>query len=58
MGVEYGILTKSGAFMYYNEEKVAQGREKMREYLKSNPEVKAEIDAKIRQAHKAATGKN
>ena len=32
LGVEYGILTKSGAFMYYNEEKVAQGREKMREY--------------------------
>ena len=58
LGVEYGILTKSGAFMYYNEEKVAQGREKMREYLKSNPEVKAESDAKIRQAHKAATGKN
>ena len=58
LGVEYGILTKSGAFMYYNEEKVAQGRERMREYLKSNPEVKAEIDAKIRQAHKAATGKN
>ena len=57
MGVEYGILSKSGAFYYYNEEKVAQGREKMRDYLKNNPEVKAEIDAKIREAHKAALRK-
>ena len=57
LGVEYGILSKSGAFYYYNEEKVAQGREKMRDYLKNNPEVKAEIDAKIREAHKAALRK-
>lgn len=54
LGIEYGILTKSGAFYYYNDDKIAQGREKMREYLKSNPEVKAEIDAKIREAHKAS----
>ena len=58
LGIEYGILSKSGAFFYYKDEKVAQGREKMREYLKSNPEVKAEIDAKIREAHKNATGKS
>ena len=57
LGVEYGILTKSGAFFYYNEEKIAQGREKMREYLKTNPEIKAEIDAKIREAHKASLQK-
>lgn len=52
LGVEYGILTKSGSWFNYGDEKVAQGREKMREYLKSNPEIKAEIDAKIREAHK------
>ncbi len=57
LGVEYGILTKSGAFYYYNDDKVAQGREKMREYLKSNPQVKAELDAKIREAHKASQQK-
>ncbi len=57
LGLEYEILTKSGAFIYYNDEKVAQGREKMREYLKANPEVKAEIDAKIREAHKASLKK-
>ncbi len=57
LGVEYGILTKSGAFYYYNDDKVAQGREKMREYLKNNPQVKAELDAKIREAHKASQQK-
>ncbi len=57
LGLEYGILSKSGAFFYYNEEKVAQGREKMRDYLKNNPEVKAELDTKIREAHKASLQK-
>ncbi len=57
LGVEYNIITKSGAFYYYNEEKVAQGREKMRDYIKANPEIKAEIDAKIREAHKVAISK-
>lgn len=57
LGIEYGILTKSGAFYYYNDDKIAQGREKMREYLKANPQVAAELDAKIREAHKAAMQK-
>ena len=52
LGVEYGVLTKSGAWFSYNDEKIANGREKMREYLKANPAVKDEIEAKIRQAHK------
>ena len=57
LGIEYGILTKSGAFYYYNDDKIAQGREKMREYLKANPQVAAEINAKIREAHKASMQK-
>ena len=57
LGVEYGILTKSGSWFNYGDEKGAQGREKMREYLKSNPEIKAEIDAKIREAHKSSLEK-
>lgn len=57
LGVEYGVLTKSGSWFNYKEEKIAQGREKMRDYLKENPEIKAEIDAKIREAHKAALEK-
>ncbi len=54
LGVEYGILSKSGAWFSYNENKIANGREKMRDYLIANPEFKAELEAKIRQAHKDA----
>ncbi len=54
LGVDYGVLTKSGSWFNYGEEKVAQGREKMRELLKSNAQLKAEIESKIREAHKLA----
>ena len=57
LGIEYGILTKSGAFYYYNDDKIAQGREKMREYLKENHQFAAELDEKIREAHKASMQK-
>lgn len=57
LGLEYGILTKSGAWLSYNDEKVANGREKMREYLKTNPDVLEEIEKKIREAHSAAIAK-
>ncbi len=57
LGVEYGVLTKSGSWFSYNDEKIAQGREKMRELLKTNTTLKSEIEAKIREAHKAATEK-
>ncbi len=48
LGVEEGIIEKSGSWFSYNGEKVAQGREKMKEYLAANPDVMADIDAKIR----------
>ena len=48
MGVQYDIISKSGAFYSYNGTKIAQGREKLRMFLKDNPEVKAEIEQKIR----------
>ena len=53
MGVAYGVLEKSGAWFSYNGEKVANGRDKMRQYLKDNPEIMAEMDRKIREAVKA-----
>ncbi len=55
MGVQFDILGKSGAFYSYNGNKIAQGREKLRLYLKENPEVKAEIEQKIRDAAKGKT---
>ncbi len=53
MGVAYDVLEKSGAWFSYNGEKVANGRDKMRAYLKDNPEIMAEMDQKIREAVKA-----
>jgi len=54
LAVEYGIFTKSGSWFAYNDDKIAQGREKLREHLKANPELKIEIEAKIREAFKAS----
>ena len=51
-GVQYEIIGKSGSFFSYNGNKIAQGREKLRTYLKENPEVLAEIEQKIRDAAK------
>ena len=55
MGVQYDIIAKSGSFFSYNGNKIAQGREKLRMYLKDNPEVLKEIDQKIRDAAKGKT---
>jgi len=52
MGVQYDIIAKSGSFFSYNGNKIAQGREKLRIYLKENPEIKEEIAQKIRDAAK------
>ena len=54
MGVQFDIIGKSGSFFSYNGVKIAQGREKLRMYLRENPEIKAEIEQKIRDA---ASGK-
>ncbi len=56
MGVQYDILGKSGAFYSYNGDKIAQGREKLRQYLKENPAIRAEIEQKIRDAAKGKAG--
>ena len=50
MGVQFDIIGKSGAFYSYNGNKIAQGREKLRIFLKDNPEVMSEIEQKIRDA--------
>ena len=52
LGVEFGVLKKSGAWFSYKDDKVAQGREKMRDYLINNPEVKQEVEAAIREEYK------
>jgi recombination protein RecA len=48
LGVEQEILTKSGAFYSYKEQRLGQGREVSREFLKANPEIAGKLDAEIR----------
>jgi len=48
MGVIAGVLEKSGAWYAYNGEKVGQGRDNVREFLKENPALALEIENKIR----------
>lgn len=50
MAVELNFVGKSGAWYSYNGEKIGQGRDNAREFLKNNPEKFAEIEAKIREA--------
>ena len=45
---EIDILEKSGAWYAYNGEKIGQGRENVKEYLKENPDVLQEIEQKVR----------
>ena len=45
---EIDILEKSGAWYAYNGEKIGQGRENAKEYLKANPDVLNEIETKVR----------
>lgn len=47
IGVDKGIIEKSGAWYSYNGSKIGQGRENVKEYLKNNPEIAAEVEQKI-----------
>ena len=48
MGVEMGIVQKSGSWFSYNNDKMGQGRESVKQLLLDNPEMANEIEAKIR----------
>ncbi len=47
LGVEYGIIKKSGSWFSYEESKLAQGRDATKQLLKDNPELCEELEAKI-----------
>ncbi|WP_296891807.1 recombinase RecA [Thiobacillus sp.] len=50
LGVAHKFVDKSGAWYAYNGEKIGQGKDNAREYLKEHPEIAHEIEAKIRAA--------
>jgi recombination protein RecA len=49
MGVEMGILQKSGSWFSYNTDKLGQGREAVKQLMIDNPEMANEIEVKIRE---------
>ena len=50
LGVELGIIQKSGSWFSYNDSKLAQGREAVKKLMMDNPELAEEIEARIREA--------
>jgi len=54
MGVEYGVMKKSGSWYSYGDNKLAQGRDAVKNLLKENPDLADELEAKITEAIKEA----
>ena len=54
MGTELGIINKSGSWYSYNDDKLGQGRESVKQLMLDNPELAAEIEVKIREKIKEA----
>ena len=57
IGVDYGMIKKSGSWFSYNDTKLGQGREAVKQVLKDNPDLAEEIEAKIKEKAFAATVK-
>lgn len=51
LAVTENVIQKSGAWFAYNDDKIGQGRENAKTYLKEHPEVMAEIEAKLREIY-------
>jgi recombination protein RecA len=49
LGVKAGIVEKSGAWFSYDSQRLGQGRENSKAFLKANPDMTAKIEAAIRQ---------
>ena len=54
---EIGIIDKSGAWYSYKGEKIGQGKENAKAFLKNNPDIKEEIEEKVRESHGIAKKK-
>jgi recombination protein RecA len=48
LGVQHGFVEKSGAWYSYGEDRIGQGKDKVREFLKTNPDIAGDIEAKLR----------
>jgi recombination protein RecA len=54
MGEEVGLIQKSGTWLSFGDEKIGQGKENARIYLKENPKVLAKIESEVKKALSAA----
>ncbi len=54
MALETGSVTRSGAWYSYGDERIGQGRENARTFLKENPDVAAELEGKVREHYDLA----
>ena len=55
LGVQYGIIKKSGSFFSYNDTKLAQGRDRTKAVIADNPELAEELEVRIAEAMKGIT---
>jgi recombination protein RecA len=51
LGVKAGVVDKSGAWFSYGDERIGQGRENAKQFLRDNPAMAISIEDKIRAAH-------
>lgn len=58
MAVEYDVIQKTGAWFSYNDEKIGQGKENAKEYLKQNPQVAEEVEKLVKEAIKKRQEEN
>ncbi|MES9975660.1 MAG: DNA recombination/repair protein RecA, partial [Candidatus Thiodiazotropha sp.] len=49
LGVQRGIIDKSGAWYSYNGDRIGQGKENVRNFLKENPDISEAIESRIRE---------
>ncbi len=57
LAADIGVINKSGAWYAYEGNKIGQGRENAKQYLKNNPEVCAEVEGKVRAHYGLDAGK-
>jgi recombination protein RecA len=56
LGVKTGVVEKSGSWFSYNSQRIGQGRENAKQFLKDHPEIAAEIERAIREHAGVAAG--
>jgi recombination protein RecA len=50
LGVKAGVIEKSGSWFSWNSQRIGQGRDNVREFLRANPDIANQIEAQVRGA--------